>query len=461
MAINNMDYIGGSRGFYQDQMQNQNQLAGVTGKTMAAPYDKQKQAYQQQAQKQQQMAGQAMPPPPTGGTAMNPGPGPYSPYGNNPMQVAPPGYPEYSGGQQPGGGAPPPTGGGNVSAPNMPRPPSLPGMPAPPPLPGMPNQPGLPDQNLQASNQYGGQQIAGSTPSQADYNSVQGYADAAYQNSRRYLDPQQKQQNQRMDQELINQGIDPNSPQGKMKADALARQQADQNNAASFGAMQFGQGIQNQMAQQELANQGLAGQMQQALWQNQTAGRGQDIQHGLGVLGAQMQGRGQDTQFGLGVMGNQMQGRGQDVSFGLGQMQNQLGYAGLQNQANIANQQTGLGYAGLGNQYNIANMQNQTALSGQQNQFDIAKMGNQTQRYGMDLQNEQAMGNLDLARDVSSWNQSQDIWRNQFDTNVHNDNYNLAEMRALQGWIPQAPPTGPISGQPISGGNTSTSGGIG
>ena len=138
----------------------------------------------------------------------------------------------------------------------------------------------------QRNNQYGGQQIAGADPSQADYGSVQQYSDAAYENSRRYLDPQQKMQNQRFDQELINKGIDPNSPQGQQAAQQLSMQQADANNAAAFGAMQFGQGIQNQMAQQEQQKAGLAGQMELGTMQNQL-GWG-NLGLGYGNLGAQM-----------------------------------------------------------------------------------------------------------------------------------------------------------------------------
>ena len=103
-------------------------------------------------------------------------------------------------------------------------------------------------------NFYGPQQIAGAKPDQADYNSVQGYADQANAESRRYLDPQQQMQNDRLQQEMINKGVDPNSPQGQTMANQLAMQQGDANNAASFGALQFGQGVQNQMSQQQLAN---------------------------------------------------------------------------------------------------------------------------------------------------------------------------------------------------------------
>ena len=184
-------------------------------------------------------------------TAMNPGPGKYSPYGNNPQPVPPP----------PGGGAGG-AGGGSASSTWEPWSP-------------------------EASNQYGGQTIAGHQPSQADYNSVQQYSDAAHENARRYLDPQQEMQNQRFDQELINKGIDPNSDAGQKAAQQLSMQQADADNAAAFNAMQFGQGIQNQMFDQSQQQAGLAGDMQKALWDAQLGGRGQEAQYDVGMAGVE------------------------------------------------------------------------------------------------------------------------------------------------------------------------------
>ena len=132
------------------------------------------------------------------------------------------------------------------------------------------------------TNQYGGQQIVGSTPSQADYASVDRYSDAAHDEARRYLDPQQAQQQRRLSQEQINRGVDPNSAQGQEMGDMLSMRQGDQNNAAAFGAMQFGQGIQNQMSQQELANQALGGQMQQGLWNAENQYGQLDFQQNMG-----------------------------------------------------------------------------------------------------------------------------------------------------------------------------------
>jgi len=262
----------------------------------------------------------------TATTAMNPAPGPYSPYGNNPLLVNPPAPP----------GAPDPAtaGGGGVTGPQGGN--------------GSFN-PMMPDR----LNEYGGQQIAGAQPNAADYNSVQNYANAAYENSQRYMAPQHASQNRRMQQEMINKGIDPNSAQGQEMQKMMAMQQGDQQNAAMFGAMQFGQGIQNQMAQQKQAQAGLAGQMQQAFWNQQ---------------------------------GNADQRRLQAY---LGNQQNQLGYAGLENQANIAS------------------MQDKTSRLGIQNNYNLGMAGIDAQRYTADLNHQLGMGNLDLHRQGQDFNQQQ------------------------------------------------------
>jgi hypothetical protein len=200
-------------------------------------------------------------------------------------------------------------------------------------------------------NYYGPQQIAGSRPDQADYGSVQGYADAAHQNARRYLDPQQAQQNRRFDQELINKGIDPMSAQGREAAQLLGMQQADANNAAAFSSLGFGQGIQNQMTQQDLARSGLAADMQQALWNTQLGYSGQDLQRHLGNQQAATARAQMENQFNLGM-------RGMD----------------LQNQ----------------------NMQNQ---------YNLGKSGQDLQRYGMDQNYQLGQGKLDLGRQGQSFDE--------------------------------------------------------
>lgn len=83
-----------------------------------------------------------------------------------------------------------------------------------------------------------------------DYDSVREFSDQAYQQARRHLDPMQDAQNRRLDQELINRGVDPRSEMGKEMAAQLARGQNDQNNSAMFSALGFGQGLQGQMYDQ-------------------------------------------------------------------------------------------------------------------------------------------------------------------------------------------------------------------
>jgi hypothetical protein len=177
---------------------------------------------------------------------------------------------------QPGTAVPPPAPGVAAGPP--------PGLVAgPPPGAGYPTPPAAPAQmNIgggpQGGGSFAGQRTVGAEAGPADYQGVQGFADQAYQQARRNIDPMQAQASRRMEQDLINKGIDPMSEQGMAMLDQQNRNFADQNNSATFGALQFGQGIQNQMFNQAFQNTAQAGQMQQAQWQNQTAQRGQDVQ---------------------------------------------------------------------------------------------------------------------------------------------------------------------------------------
>lgn len=253
------------------------------------------------------------------------------------------------------------------------------------------------------SSEYGGQQMFGD-PNAADYGSVQGYADAAHENARRYLDPQQAQQDRRFDQDLINQGIDPMSDQGKERKNMLMMQQGDQDAAASFQAMQFGQGIQNQMSQQEQAKAQLAGQMQQGLWGNQLGAQGQGLQYALG-----------QGQLGQGLLGLQSQ-------HGLGQSGQDL--------------QRYLGELGAGNQ-----------LYGMQSQFNLGRGQQDVSRYGMQLQNQLGMGGLDMARQGQDFNQMMGLEGVDFRNRQYADQgqqYQDQLMMALMGMTP-VPGVNPIS----------------
>jgi hypothetical protein len=117
------------------------------------------------------------------------------------------------------------------------------------------------------SNYYGSP-THGAQATPADYAGVQQFSDAAYENARRYLDPQQAFDNRRLQQEYLNRGLDPMSAMGGEMSDQMMRQHGDQDIAAAFAAMQFGQGIQDQMFNQNFMNTKQAGDMQQAQWNN-------------------------------------------------------------------------------------------------------------------------------------------------------------------------------------------------
>ena len=191
--------------------------------------------------------GMQLPPPPAGA--------PMGPQNPNAVMPPPPGMAP---------GMPPKTGSNNPYSPHAPV--------ANVPAPGMPGLPGAPNMTGYADGtQFGGQTTVNPQAAPADYNSVRGFADQAYQQSMRNLQPQMDSQNRRFDQQLINQGLDPSSEAGRLAADQLARNQNDLQSKAAFDALQFGQGIQNQMFGQDLQRSQLAGQMQMGDWANNTA----------------------------------------------------------------------------------------------------------------------------------------------------------------------------------------------
>ena len=148
-------------------------------------------------------------------------------------------------------------------------------------------------QNNSYGSDWNGNQTAGAMASPADYEGVQDFSDAAYDNARRYLDPQQSFDNRRFDQELINRGIDPMSDYGKQMYEEMMRAHGDQDQGAAYGAMQFGQGIQEQMFRQNYDNTRQAGDMQRAQWQDQSNRYATDAGYKVGMgnleLGRQQQ----------------------------------------------------------------------------------------------------------------------------------------------------------------------------
>jgi hypothetical protein len=218
--------------------------------------------------------------------------------------------------------------------PEMGPPPNTPPPPAPPALPGY--SPGA---------EYAGQSTVNPTAGPADYLGVQEFADQAYDANMRYLDPQLAAQDRRMEQELVNKGIDPTSNMGREMLQQMAREQNDARNSASFQALGFGQDIQNQMFGQDLSRSQLAANMQQSEWNNEIQrmmnetnryGMGLDYQSAMtqAALANQLGKYQADTQYALGQRGYDLQGMGMGLDYALGQsgqdLQRYLGDQGYQ-----------------------------------------------------------------------------------------------------------------------------------
>ena len=148
--------------------------------------------------------------------------------------------------------------------------------------------------------QYGGQDTVGAQANPYQYDELSQFSDQAYDYSRRYIDPQQEQQNNRYDQELINRGVDPRSEMGREMAMQLARQQNDQNNASAYSAMEFGKGIQDQMFNQSFMNTQQAGDMQKARWMNDTNRYGTDVGRDIARMNNDTSRYGTDKSYALG-----------------------------------------------------------------------------------------------------------------------------------------------------------------
>lgn len=271
------------------------------------------------------------------------------------MQVMPDGQQPPIQGAYPGAGMQPPPDPNNPNM-NIPMPPApgqggggtSPFAPVSGTYPATPATPGAapgaidPIGSVRGNVRTGVAETAGAKP--ADYQSVQGFADQAYAQARRNIDPQQEQAGRRMEQDLINKGIDPRSEQGMAMLDQQNRNFSDQDNSANFAALQFGQGIQQQAFGQDLQNRQMTNQMTQANMQADIAKRGQNLnQYGIDVgartaQGAQdVQRYGMDQSFNLGMSGQDLQRYQGDQKFGLG-----MGQLDMQRQGQDFNQMIGL-----------------------------------------------------------------------------------------------------------------------
>jgi len=262
---------------------------------------------------------------------------------------------------------------------------------------------GPPGQNYGPGTQFGGQGTVGAQAGPGQYDEVQGFADQAYQQARRNIDPQQEQARRRMEQDLVNKGIDPTSAQGMGMLDQQSRNFSDQDQAANFGALQFGQGIQQQMFGQAMQNTQQAGNMQQALWGTQTAQRGQDMNRYSTDVAAR-----------TAEMGQGIQKYGMDI------------------QGQIAQGQQGLQRYGM-------DVGARTAQGAQ----DV-------QRYGMDQQFNLGRGNLDLQRQGQDFGQMMGLEGVEFRNRAYNDKQNQYYDQLTMAMMGQTPVPGVIGYDPSS-----------
>ena len=174
-------------------------------------------------------------------------------------------------------------------------------------------------------SQYNGQSTTNANAQQFQYDQVQEFSDMAYDQSMRYLNPQMEQQQRQLDQQLINQGIDPKSEYGQFMSDQLARQQSDLTSRAAFDALNYGSDLQQQMFEQDAFRTSQASTMQMAEWAQELGFSQEDTRRMLGELNYSM---GQDqlseaaaqrnTNFALGMNQLGMDRYQSDLQYNLG-----------------------------------------------------------------------------------------------------------------------------------------------
>jgi hypothetical protein len=134
---------------------------------------------------------------------------------------------------------------------------------------------------MTAPNEIGGVSAVNPEAGEFDYGGVQDFADAAWQNSMRYLDPQLTQQDERFAQQLINQGIDPYSEAGQRAFQQKEMSQNDLLSKSAFDALGYGAGLQNQMFGQDATRSQLANALLQSQWGLTQRGHEFDIGAGM------------------------------------------------------------------------------------------------------------------------------------------------------------------------------------
>ena len=178
----------------------------------------------------------------------------------------------------------------------------------------------------------------------------QNYQDAAYQQAQRNIAPQQEAQLKAFDQQMVNKGIPAGSKAYNLAQAQMQRGQNDQNQAANFGAMQFGQGAQEQAFGQDFKDRSLAQNQDQfgrTLTQNESQ-FGRSLAEGGRQFDTGMSQRESEfgRNFGLQEDSFGLQTRQADMSnlFGMGDMALKFGNfanQGIMSDANLAQGQLG------------------------------------------------------------------------------------------------------------------------
>ena len=215
--------------------------------------------------------------------------------------------------------------------------------------------------------------------------SFQDYQDASWDQSQRYLAPQQTAQNKQFQQMMVNKGLAPGSDAYKAEYDNMMRSQNDANTAASFGAMQFGLGAQNQAYTQGLGASQLASAMKQAQMQDATSRYG--IKTNADIAREQMSQQGQQFNQGMDLQRDQF---GFDQSkwgdqFGLqrdqfGFQQDQADFGNMMQLGNFGMQLGDYANRAAMSDYNMASAMLGYAPGNQSQQIDVSGAYNTAQQ---------------------------------------------------------------------------------
>jgi hypothetical protein len=114
-------------------------------------------------------------------------------------------------------------------------------------------------------------------PAAFNYDEVQDYIDASYNEALRRIEPQEEFEKERFAQELINKGIDPNSAAGIKELQKMQMGQTDRRLAAEWGAQQAGLAAQGQMWDQGFGEAGLANNLASIVMQLKQQGHEFDV----------------------------------------------------------------------------------------------------------------------------------------------------------------------------------------